>query len=227
MDPARWRRRQRRHAWLMSVFSLLTLGVLVFIAGLVVRLGRMPTTETVAPAGLSRSTTARTVLADSSAGLSYELLGSPWRAGCPRELTTASFRWTAGEGATAGLVRADGHRVTWYANACSGLLPRGFRGASLKREAADAATGIGSLYYSVLRHTSTTTTSVAMLVGGRPGWLVEFQVRYLGQHLPWTSELAAVAVVSRAAGQPPALFYAAVPSNLGSADVPQLISSLR
>jgi len=45
--------------------------------------------------------------------------------------------------------------------------------------------------------------------------------------LNWTSELGAVVVVDRGAGEEPGVFYVSVPANLGIANVTVLTNSLR
>jgi hypothetical protein len=225
----RRRRRQRHRAQLMSGFAVCTLAVLGVIAVMILRLDKLPTTTTETPAALSRTHFAGQVLTDTSAGLSYGLLSSPWRKGCPKGLSTPEFSWTAGEGAAAGNVQANGVKTAWYGNACSGLLPRQFRNESLDKAATGLASAIDPAFYGALRHERTVQRSAATRVGGRQAWLVEFAVRYPGQHLPWSSELGAVVVVSNAGknGREPAMFYVSVPSNLGTAKVGALLSSLR
>jgi hypothetical protein len=89
---------------------------------------------------------------------------------------------------------------------------------------------VDPLYYAGLSHQRTIQSSTAMLVSGYPAWMVTFLMTYpdaASEGLAWTSEAAAVVVVDRGAGQAPAVFYASVPSNLGTSDVSTLISSLR
>jgi hypothetical protein len=135
-------------------------------------------------------------------------------------------RWTSGEGAAAGQVVSNGHSITWYANACSGVLPSSLQFASLRRTASRAAEAIDS--DRALPHHRAVTSSAALRVGGHRAWMVRFTVRFPGQHLAWTSELGAVVVVDEGAGKGPAVFYLEVPGNLdASAAVSTLISSLR
>jgi hypothetical protein len=206
----------------MGGFSLITLAALVFVGGVVVRLDRTGGREIAAPAALSRPTAVQQgdpMLTDSATGLSYPLLGSPWRAGCPRALSTAEFRWTEGEAAVAGTLR-DGTK--WYANACSGPLSSQFSGWSPAQAAWAVANAIEPAYYSQLDHSVTVSRSTAIRVGGRPGWLAEFLVHYSGTpHLAWSSELAAVVVSGKA------VFYVSVPDNLGTRTVATLLGSLR
>jgi len=159
------------------------------------------------------------LLTDTKTGLSYVLLGDPWHGGCPRALSTAEFRWTGGEAALAG---TTGDGTDWYGNACSGPLPRRFRGEAQAQAAWNVADTIESVYYGALRHSVTVSDSRAVQVGGAPGWLAEFLVRYSGTpHLAWSSELAAVVVIRNA------VFYVSVPDNLGTGTVETLLSSLR
>jgi hypothetical protein len=221
MDPAaRRRRRQRHRTELMSVFAVVTLLALLAIAWMVVRLGKQPSTARLSAATSGPPPAAVT---DSATGLSFELLASPWRDGCP--MRDNPVGWSSGEGAVAGHVAAGGHTLTWYANACSGLLPDEFRSSDLAREATRAAAAIDT--DRALPHHRTVTSSTAMRVGGQQAWVVEFDVRFPGQHLAWSSEAGAVVVVDRGKGQAPAVFYASVPGNLGTASLKTLISSLR
>jgi hypothetical protein len=236
----RRRRRQRHRAQLMSGFAVCTLAVLGVIGAMVVRLDRMHVTTTEKPAALSRTHFAPQTLADTTAGLSYDLLSSPWREGCPKALSTREFSWTAGEGAVAGSVntgsvnkssvnKSSGAKTDWYGNACSGLLPRQFSHQSLDTAATGLADAIDPAFYGALRHERTVQRSTSTRVGGHEAWLVEFVVRYPGQHLAWSSELGAVVVVSNTGqnGRAPSMFYVSVPSNLGTAKVGALLSSLR
>jgi hypothetical protein len=205
----------------MSVFSLMTLAALLVVGDIVVRLNRTGT-ETAAPAALSvRASDPHRDLAlnDPATGLSYKLLGAPWRSGCPRGLSTSEFSWTGGEAALAGALRGG---TDWYANACSGPLPQQFRGYSAGQAAWAMADAVESEYYSELKHSVTVVRSAAVRVGGQPGWLAEFEVHYdRGQHLAWSSELAGIVVTGNAA------FYVSVPDNLGTGTVATLLSSLR
>jgi hypothetical protein len=159
------------------------------------------------------------MLTDSATGLSYLLLGSPWRAGCPRALSAAGFRWTGGEAAVAGTLS---NGTKWYANACSGPLSRQFRGWSPAQAAWATADALEPAYYSQLAHSVTVARSAAIQVNGRPGWLAEFLVHYSGTpHLAWSRELAAVVVSGNS------VFYVSVPDNLGTRTVATLLSSLR
>jgi len=168
-------------------------------------------------------------ITDSGSGLSYRLLSSPWRRGCPDKLTTPMFSWSAGEHAMAGAVSGR----PWYGNACSGLLQQQLQysgPADLEPTAMSLAAATDPAYYSGLQHYRTLENSSAMLVSGHQAWEVTFQISYLdaaAQGLPFSSEAGAVVVVDRGAGQAPAVFYISVPSNLGRSDVGTLLGSLR
>jgi hypothetical protein len=208
----------------MSGFAVITLAALVSIAWLVVRMAKLPSTATLSSA---TSSTARppdkNTVSDPATGLSYALLSSPWRNGCP--MRHYPVRWTGGEGAVAGHVAAGGHALTWYANACSGPLPAQFQNPDLARAAAGVTAAIDTDL--ALRHHRTVTSSAAARVGGRPAWIVRFTVRYPGEHLAWSSEAGAVVVVDRGHGQARAVFYVSAPGSLGTSTVSTLISSLR
>ncbi|HXW86892.1 MAG TPA: hypothetical protein VEJ42_01405 [Streptosporangiaceae bacterium] len=172
-------------------------------------------------------------MTDSTSGLSYQLLSSPWQPGCPGALNTPMFSWSAGESALAGLVSVAGSATDWYGNACSGLLQEQqfpYSGAAdLEPTAIGLAGVLDQVYYSALPHYRTLESSSEIDVSGHPGWVVTFLITYpdaANEGLNWTSEAGAVAVVDRGAGQVPAVFYVSVPANLGTAAIGTLISSL-
>jgi len=235
--------------WLLT---LVTTGVLLLIAGFVREISKTPTvarpaaltvpahgTRHAAPSPTSRRgsspSASRRVpeITDASSGLSYQLLSSPWRRGCPGILDTPMFSWTAGEHAVAGQVNIGGTVIDWHGNACSGQLGHQFAyagPADLELVAIGVADAVDPAYYSGLVHDSAIDSSSSMLVSGHQAWLVTFLVTYpdaASEGLAWTSEAGAVVVVDRGAGQAPAVFYASVPSNLGTSDVATLVSSLQ
>ena len=229
--------------WLLTVVTAV---VLLLIAGFVKEISG---TQAVArPAALTATartarhatpsvsptavTTGREV-ADRSSGLSYRLLSSPWRTGCPGVLDTPLFRWSAGENAVAGRVSIGGTVIDWHGNACSGTLQQQFAysgPADLEAVTMGVADAVEPAYYSGLQHRRSIESSSAMQVSGHQAWVVTFLMTYpdaASEGLAWTSEAGAVVVVDRGAGQAPAVFYASVPSNLGTSDVAALVSSLQ
>jgi hypothetical protein len=69
-----------------------------------------------------------------------------------------------------------------------------------------------------------------MRVSGHQAWKIEFLMNYpdgASQGLTWTTELGAVVIVDRGAGQFPAVFYVSVPASLGTQNVAAFLSSLR
>jgi hypothetical protein len=87
-----------------------------------------------------------------------------------------------------------------------------------------------ALYYRALYHQLTHLASTPVSVSGSAGWEARFLVTYpyaASQHLAWNSETAAVIVIDRGAGIPPAVFYVSVPDSLPGTDVDLLINSLR
>jgi hypothetical protein len=69
-----------------------------------------------------------------------------------------------------------------------------------------------------------------MQVSEHQAWMVKFLMSYpdaAGEGLNWSTELGAVVVVDRGAGDAPAVFYVSMPANLGTANVTVLINSLR
>jgi hypothetical protein len=226
--------------WLLTV---VTTGVVLLIAGFVREISKQPAVAR--PAALTatahptRHPTARpspsapAQVRDASSGLSYQLLSSPWQQGCPGILHTPMLSWTAGEHAVAGQVNIGGTMFDWHGNACSGpLQPQfGYSGpADLESATMSVANAVEGAYYSGLQHDSTIETSSPVLVSGHQAWMVTFEVTYpdaASEGLAWTSEAGAVVVVDRGTGRAPAVFYASVPSNLGTSDVSTLVSSLQ
>jgi hypothetical protein len=170
---------------------------------------------------------------DASSGLSYRLLASPWRQGCPATLHTPVFSWNAGENAVAGQVVIGGSSIDWHGDACSGQLQQQFQysgTADLEPTAMSLAGALNPAYYTGLVHGRTIEASSAMQVSDHQAWMVRFLMNYpdaAGEGLHWSTELGAVVVVDRGAGDAPAVFYVSVPANLGTANVTVLIDSLR
>jgi hypothetical protein len=233
--------------WLLTV---VTTGVLLLIAGFVREISKVPAVAgpaaltktahvaqhaTASPALRQKASPTRRVpeITDASSGLSYQLLASPWHRGCPGILDTSTFRWTAGEHAVAGQVNLGGTVFDWHGNACSGQLGQRFAysgPANLELVAIAVAYAVNPAYYSGLVHEATIDSSSSLLISGHQAWLVTFVVTYpdaASEGLSWTSEAGAVVVVDRGTRQAPALFYASVPSNLGTSDVATLVSSLQ
>ena len=234
--------------WLLT---LITAGVLLLIAGFVKEISKVPTVArpaaltktahaarhaTASPASLRGSPAASArvpEVTDASSGLSYHLLSSPWRRGCPSVLDTPMFSWTAGEHAVAGQVDLGGTVFDWHGNACSARLGPQFAYSGpndLELVAIGVTEAVNSAYYSGLVHDSTIDSSSPMLVSGHQAWLVTFLVTYpdaASEGLAWTSEAGAVVLVDRGPRQAPAVFYVSVHDNLGTSDVATLVSSLQ
>jgi hypothetical protein len=248
----RRRRFQRRMLWLLTV---VTSAALAAIAVFIVHISKVPTA--VRPAALSAA--ARTVshgtasgtahrakpsrhppravtypqVSDASTGLSYRMLGFPWRHGCPSDLNTSAFDWTAGENTVAGHVSLGGSVIDWHGLACSGQLQQQFPyggPADLESTAISLVGALDPAYYAGVQHTRVTEDSSAMQVSGHQAWKIEFAMNYsdgASQGLTWSTELGAVVVVDRGAGQFPAVFYVSVPASLGTQNVATFLSSLR
>jgi hypothetical protein len=239
---------------MLSLLAVCTAAVLVFIVVMIRDISKQSLTASPAALAVSSSTSAtpsaeasprantspspaviriRDAVTDASSGLSYELLGSPWRRGCPLQLNTPMFSWSAGENAVAGHANVDGTSTEWYGSACSGLLGQQFAysgTADLEPTAMGLVGALDPAYYSGLRHYRTLEGSSALTISGHQAWVVRFLMTYpdaASQGLAWSSEGGAVVVADRGAGQPPAIFYVSVPSNLGTSDVSTLISSLQ
>lgn len=250
----RRRRFQRRMLWLLT---LVTSGALVVIALFIVDIAKVPTK--VRPAALSASLhhpapgsagaspkgthhakprPSRTAVtypqvADVTSGLSYRQLGSPWQQGCPSDLSTPAFEWTAGENTVAGHVTLGGSLIDWHGLACSGLLQPQFAyagPAGLQPAAMSLLDAIDPAYYGGVPHARSIEASAATLVSGHQAWLVTFVMTYPGgasQGLTWSTEQGAVLVADRGPGQQPAVFYVSVPASLGTGHVGLLLRSLR
>jgi hypothetical protein len=245
------RRRARRMLWLLTVA---TTAALVVIAVFIMRISKI---HSVRPAALAAS--ARTVshgntpgkahqgqsqrhhppavtyprVTDASSGLSYRLLGSPWRRSCPSSLNNSQFDWTAGENTVAGHVSIGGSGIAWHGLACSGQLQQAFPysgPADLEPTAVNLVGALDAAYYTGVQHSRSTVKSTATQVSGHQAWMVEFNMNYpdaASQGLSWSSELGAVVVVDRGAGQFPAVFYTSVPASLGTLKVVTFLLSLQ
>ena len=234
------------------MLTVVTTAMLVAVALFVRDISRLPTVA--APvalssparpsAGASPSAAAHKVsprpqtasgprVTDASSGLSYQLLASPWRAGCPAVLNTSTFSWTAGENAVAGQVTINGSLFDWHGNACSGQLQQQvpYSGpADLQSVATSLVATLDPLYYDPLVHSRTVQASSALQISGHQAWAVRFLVSYSDaatEGLNWTSELGELVLVDRGADQAPAVFYVSVPANLGTSNVSELVGSLR
>ena len=249
------RRLQRRMLWLLT---LVTSAALAVIAVFIVDIARVPTA--VRPAALSASVGHRAhgtatataspkgthhakprptttpvtypTVSDVTSGLSYRQLGSPWHQGCPSDLSTSAFDWTAGEGTVAGQVTIGGSVIDWHGLACSGPLQPQFAytgPADLQSAASSLLNAIDPAFYAGVQHSRTTDLNQATKVSGHQGWEIEFTMSYpngASQGLTWTTELGAVVVVDRGPTEAPAVFYVSVPATLGVPNVDVLIDSL-
>jgi hypothetical protein len=133
----------------------------------------------------------------------------------------------------AGTADIGGTVTDWHGNACSGRLPPAFAysgPADLEPVTMTVAEATDPAYYSGLTHDRTLTSSTSLQVSGHQAWLVTFTVSYpdaAREQLAWASETGAVVVVDRGTATTPAVFYASVPSNLGTGTVTGLLGSLR
>jgi hypothetical protein len=239
------RRRQRRMLWLLTV---VTTGALAVIAVLIMDMSRLPTAPQPTALTIHHGTTpaahrvsphphqnviAQPQVTDVTSDLSYRLLPSPWQSGCPSDLITPMFNWSAGENTVAGHVTIGGSVIDWHGVACSGELQPEFPyggPADLEPTAMSLLDAIDPAYYAGVPHTRTIEENSATQVSGHQAWMVEFSMYYpdgASQGLTWSTELSAVVVVDRGATQAPAVFYVSVPANLGTLNVAALVLSLR
>ncbi len=177
--------------WLLTA---VTTAALLLIAGFVREISRTPTVARPAALTATARSTRHTAsspssaasskvrqITDSSSGLSYRLLPSPWRRGCLGTLDTPVFSWTAGENAIAGHVSIGGTMIDWHGNACSGRLQEQFAysgPADLEPVTMGVADAIEPAYYSGLVHDRTIEGSSAMQVSGHQAWMVSFLITY-------------------------------------------------
>ena len=241
---ARRRKRRRRQRLMLWLLVGVTTASLVVIGVFVKNISKVPTATQ--PAALSaaarhpvpprpshRHAVPDPQLTDTAAGLSYQLLSAPWRRGCPADLNSPTFNWTAGENTVAGHVSIGGSVIDWHGLACSGRLQQQFAyagPADLEPTAIGLVAVLDPAYYGGVPHSRTIENSSAMQVSGHQAWMVKFGLKYpdgASQGLTWSSELGAVAVVDRGAGQFPAVFYVSVPANLGTLKVATFLLSLQ
>jgi hypothetical protein len=189
-----------------------------------------PSPSATPSASPSPTAPATSTIADSTSGLTYGALPTPWAPGCPATLNNPQvFTWAAGESAVAGQV--SNGQTTWYGDACSGALPAqyGYTGtADLENVTNALANAFNGAYYAALPHNFAEVQSQPVSVSGHPGWEVKFLQTYTSpQGMAWTNELGAVVVTDPGNGAPPAVFYVSVPGNLNEANVDTLVSSLQ
>jgi hypothetical protein len=188
-----------------------------------------PASPTASPAATAAA--AGSLLTDSQAGVSYSQLPSPWQgASCPPSLNTGVFPWTAGEYAQAGQINSGS--MTWYGEACSGLLPEqyGYSGvANLQSTAENLAQTFSNAYYGAIGHSINPGQDAPSQVSGHAAWEVTYDVAYdnaSAQGATWTDEQAAVVVVDNGTNQP-AVFFTSIPDTLNEANITTLVSSLQ
>jgi Protein of unknown function (DUF2510) len=245
-----YRAQRRRRMWLMGSLGGGTVVALVLVALVVANLGNSHATPTVSrtparpaaattparspsptPTPTASATPAGSVIDDSTSGLSYTGLASPWQPDCASDLNTQGFTWTAGESAIAGQI--NGGQTTWYGVACSASLPGqyGYNGvADLQNVATNIVQQFNGAYYGVLNHSFQQEVSQPVSVSGHAGWEIEFLMTYpqaQQEGLQWTDEEGAVVVADLGAMIPPAVFFVSVPGNLGVTNVDSLVSSLK
>jgi hypothetical protein len=240
---------RRRRIWMMSGLAGGTAVALGVVALVVTNLGSSPpapspthTSRPVAatkppaspshtPSPTPSATPSGSLIDDSTSGLSYTSLTSPWVPNCPGTLNTQGFSWTEGQSAVAGQV--NGGQTTWYGVACSAPLPQqyGYNGVQdLQNVTTNVVNAFANSYYSALQHGFQQQVSQPLSISGHAGWEIKFLMTYTnpqGQGLQFTSEEGAVVVADLGSTIPPAVFFVSIPANLGSNNVDSLVSSLQ
>jgi hypothetical protein len=240
------RAQRRRRMWMMGGLAGGTALALAVIGLVISNLGSSPKappathppTRAVAaskppasPSPTPSATPSGSVIDDSTSGLSYTSLPSPWAPNCPGTLNTQGFTWTTGQSAVAGQV--NGGQTTWYGVACAAPLPAqyGYNGVGdLQNVATNIVNAFVNSYYSVLQHGFQQEVSQPVNISGHAGWEIKYLMTYTnaqGQGLQWTDEEGAVVVADNGSTIPPAVFFVSMPGNLGVSNVDSLVSSLQ
>jgi hypothetical protein len=246
-----YRLQRRRRMWLMGGLGGGTLVALGLVALVVANLGSSPApaathtparpaaattparslSPTATPSPTASATTSGSLIDDSTSGLSYTGLASPWQPDCASDLNTQGFTWTAGESAIAGQI--NGGQTTWYGVACSAPLPQqyGYNGvADLQNVATNIVQQFNGAYYSALNHNFQQEVSQPLSVSGHAGWEIKYLMTYPNaqqEGLQWSDEQGAVVVADLGSTIPPAVFFVSIPGNLAVGNVNSLVSSLQ
>jgi hypothetical protein len=247
-----YRLQRRRRMWLMGGLGGGTLVALGLVALVVANLSGSPAapavtrtsarpaaattparspSPTATPSPDASATTSGSLIDDTTSGLSYTGLASPWQPDCASDLNTQGFTWTAGESAIAGQI--NGGQTTWYGVACSAPLPQqyGYNGvADLQNVATNIVQQFNGAYYGALNHNFQQEVSQPVSVSGHAGWEIKFLMTYPNaqqEGLQWSDEQAAVVVADDGSTIPPAVFFVSIPGNLTVGNVDSLVSSLQ
>lgn len=243
-----YRAQRRRRMWLMGGLAGGT-GLALALIGLVVsNLGSSPKappathppTRAVAaskppasttPSPTPSATASGSVIDDTTSGLSYTSLPSPWTPNCASTLNTQGFTWTTGQSAVAGQI--NGGQTTWYGVACASPLPNqyGYNGVGdLQNVATNIVNAFANSYYGPIQHGFQQEVSQPVNISGHAGWEIKYLLTYTNaqaQGLQWTTEEGAVVVADNGSTIPPAVFFVSIPANLGVNNVDSLVSSLQ
>jgi hypothetical protein len=243
-----YRAQRRRRIWLMSGLAGGT-GIALALIGLVVsNLGSSPKAPpathpptravaaskppaTTTPSPTPSATPSGSVIDDTTSGLSYTSLSSPWTPNCASTLNTQGFTWTTGQSAVAGQI--NGGQTTWYGVACASPLPNqyGYNGVGdLQNVATNIVNAFANSYYSPIQHGFQQEVSEPVNISGHAGWEIKYLMTYTNaqaQGLQWTTEEGAVVVADNGSTIPPAVFFVSIPANLGVNNVDSLVSSLQ
>ncbi len=164
---------------------------------------------------------------DTKAGISYAGLGGAWHresVGSTGGLARLGFD----QGEDAVVMKNYDNGNPYVASAYSGVVPSQAAG-SLDTTATALLAVLEPLAYPP--HTRQVLSSTAHTVDGHDGWLLEVRFRFpeaKARGWNFRSETAAIMVIDRGNGQPPAEFYVSIPdSHKKQGDLDLLLSSLK
>jgi hypothetical protein len=244
------RAQRRRRVWMMgglaggTALALAVIGLVISNLGSspkappathpptrAVAASKPPASPAQTPSPTPSATSSGSVIDDTTSGLSYTSLPSPWVPNCPGTLNTQGFTWTTGQSAVAGQI--NGGQTAWYGVACASPLPQqyGYNGVTdLQNVATNIVNGFANSYYGPLQHGFQQQVSQPVNISGHAGWEIKYLITYTAaqsQGLQWTDEEGAVVVADNGATIPPAVFFVSIPGNLGVNNVDSLVSSLQ
>ncbi|PZG34465.1 hypothetical protein C1I98_28015, partial [Spongiactinospora gelatinilytica] len=173
-------------------------------------------------------------IVDPGSGFTYKVPeGSDWTV--PEQLNNPdnpnAQKWSSG-------IQAMSHKgyeasKDWVGNIYAGVLHKDFpyQGpATLKLSAETLWQYFHQNFYEP-PHKTKVIRSEAMEVGGKQGWVLEFELDFSEQSKTqgwkWKKERGALVLVDRENGGPPSLLYTSIPDNLDTSVVKNVLDSLK